>query len=62
GALRFTDGAVAVPTAPGLGVDLDRDALARLHEQYLACGIESRDDTAYYRRHRPHFDPTPPRW
>ncbi|MCT2581649.1 glucarate dehydratase family protein [Actinophytocola gossypii] len=62
GTLRFTGGAVTVPTAPGLGVDLDRDALARLHEQYLTCGITARDDTAYYRRHHPHFDPTPPRW
>jgi glucarate dehydratase len=62
GTLRFTDGAVTVPTAPGLGVDLDRDALARLHEQYLTCGVDARDDTTYYRRHHPHFDPTPPRW
>ncbi|WP_327292803.1 enolase C-terminal domain-like protein [Streptomyces sp. NBC_01198] len=34
GALEFTDGAVGVPTAPGLGVELDRDALGRLHERY----------------------------
>jgi glucarate dehydratase len=51
-----------VPTGPGLGVELDRDALARLHEQYLACGITERDDTGYYRRTHPGFDPTAPRW
>ncbi|MFF3496246.1 glucarate dehydratase family protein [Streptomyces sp. NPDC002795] len=62
GALTFEDGAVAVPTAPGLGVELDRDALARLHEQYLASGIRERDDTAYMRRFQPEFDPTVPRW
>ncbi|HYQ67721.1 glucarate dehydratase family protein [Actinophytocola sp.] len=63
GALRFAGGAVPVPTGPGLGVELDRDALARLHEQYLACGRTERDDTGYYRRvHDAHFDPTPPRW
>lgn len=63
GALTFRNGSVAVPTAPGLGVELDRDALARLHEQYLACGIRQRDDTGYYRRTTdPGFDPTPPRW
>jgi glucarate dehydratase len=62
GVLRFEDGAVPVPTGPGLGVELDRDALARLHEQYLACGITERDDTAYYRRTVPDFDPTAPRW
>lgn len=62
GALTFRNGSVAVPTAPGLGVELDRDALARLHEQYLACGIRQRDDTGYFRRTEPDFDPTPPRW
>ncbi|HEX6358813.1 glucarate dehydratase family protein [Actinophytocola sp.] len=63
GPLRFDGGAVAVPTGPGLGVELDRDALARLHEQYLACGITERDDTGYYRRvHDAGFDPTAPRW
>jgi glucarate dehydratase len=62
GVLRFADGAVEVPTTPGLGVDLDRDALARLHEQYLTCGITARDDTGYYRGRHPDFDPTPPRW
>ncbi|PXY30289.1 glucarate dehydratase [Prauserella coralliicola] len=62
GALTFEGGAVAVPTGPGLGVELDRDALARLHEQYLACGITERDDTGYMRRFEPDFDPTAPRW
>lgn len=62
GVLRFTDGAVPVPTSPGLGVELDRDALARLHRQYLECGLTDRDDTGYMRRFEPGFDPTPPRW
>jgi glucarate dehydratase len=62
GVLRFENGAVPVPTGPGLGIELDRDALARLHEQYLACGITERDDTGYYRRTDPTFDPTAPRW
>ncbi|ADI03808.1 Mandelate racemase/muconate lactonizing protein [Streptomyces bingchenggensis BCW-1] len=62
GVLRFTEGRVAVPTAPGLGVELDRDALARLHQQYLDCGLRDRDDTGYMRRFDPDFDPTTPRW
>ncbi|WP_129790045.1 glucarate dehydratase family protein [Promicromonospora panici] len=62
GAIGFAQGAVAVPTAPGLGVELDRDRLARLHEQYLGCGIRSRDDTGYMRRSEPGFDPSPARW
>ncbi|PSL00568.1 glucarate dehydratase [Murinocardiopsis flavida] len=62
GALAFSGGSVAVPTAPGLGVELDRDALARLHEQYLSGGIRERDDTGYMRRFEPGFDPSAPRW
>jgi glucarate dehydratase len=50
GVLVFRDGAVAVPTAPGLGVALDRDGLARLHENFRTCGIRTRDDAGYLRR------------
>ncbi|MFC8797766.1 glucarate dehydratase family protein [Promicromonospora sp. NPDC057138] len=62
GAIGFADGAVTVPTAPGLGVELDRDRLAQLHEQYLSCGLRNRDDTGYMRRSEPDFDPSPARW
>ncbi|MEU6793577.1 glucarate dehydratase family protein [Nonomuraea wenchangensis] len=62
GALRFADGAVPVPTGPGLGVELDRDALARMHEQYEKCGIVARDDTTYMKRFDPTFSATRPRW
>ena len=62
GALSFQNGSVAVPTLPGLGVELDRDALARLHEQYLACGLRSRDDTGYMQRIQPDYELLSPRW
>ncbi|MFE7523616.1 glucarate dehydratase family protein [Streptomyces halstedii] len=62
GVLGFTGGAVRVPTGPGLGVELDRDALARLHEQYLACGLRNRDDTGYMRRIDPDYEKKTPRW
>ncbi|MPY52167.1 glucarate dehydratase family protein [Streptomyces acidicola] len=62
GVLRFTEGRVEVPTAPGLGVELDRVALARLHQQYLDCGVRDRDDTGYMRRFEPTFECTTPRW
>ncbi|HWG03171.1 MAG TPA: glucarate dehydratase family protein [Trebonia sp.] len=62
GVLSFSGGSVAVPTTPGLGVELDRDALARLHEQYLKCGLRERDDTTYMRRFDPSFDPSTARW
>ena len=58
----FSGGALRVPPGPGLGVELDRDALARLHEQYLACGLRNRDDTGYMRRVVPGYERVQPRW
>ncbi|GAA3148486.1 enolase C-terminal domain-like protein [Nonomuraea salmonea] len=41
----ITDGAVQVPDTPGLGVELDRDALAEAHDRYLRHGLGARDDS-----------------
>jgi glucarate dehydratase len=61
--LRIVDGAVAVPSSPGLGVVLDRDALARMHEDYMRCGITERDDETYMRSaFEPSFRNVAPRW
>jgi len=62
GALEIVDGAVAVPTGPGLGVELDRDALARQHRVLLDAGRTTRDDTGYMQRIQPDYDPTLPRY
>lgn len=62
GAVTFTDGSVALPTGPGLGVELDRDALARQHEVYVRSGRTKRDDTSYMRRVEPDYDPSLPRF
>jgi glucarate dehydratase len=62
GVLDFEDGAVAVPTTPGLGVRLDRDRLGVLHEQYLTCGVRRREDTVYLRSVEPGFVPNTARW
>ncbi|MBQ0986392.1 glucarate dehydratase [Streptomyces sp. F63] len=62
GALRFRDGAVRVPEGPGLGVELDEDALARAHEDYLRCGLRARDDASYMRRYVGSFRPNTERW
>ena len=62
GALEFRDGAVEVPTGPGLGVELDRDALDRLHRLYVDSGMRSRDDTGYMRRIQPEYERRLPRW
>ncbi|GAB3951341.1 glucarate dehydratase [Kribbella albertanoniae] len=42
--LQIVDGEVAVPNGPGLGVSLDREALAAAHELYLEHGLGARDD------------------
>ena len=42
--LEIHDGAIQVPTAPGLGVRLDRAKLAAAHELYLEQGLGARDD------------------
>lgn len=62
GRLRFEDGSLRVPTGPGLGVTLDRTALARLHDNYLHCGIRNRDDLAQMRKYDPAFTGVQPRY
>jgi glucarate dehydratase len=62
GKLTIRDGAMAPPEGPGLGVTLDRAALARLHGNFQTCGIRNRDDAKEMRKHRPDFDPRRPRF
>ncbi|KAI0434364.1 mandelate racemase/muconate lactonizing enzyme domain-containing protein [Xylaria sp. FL1042] len=62
GALRWANGGLMVPTAPGLGVELDRERLARLHQQYLDCGLRKRDDTTYMQKFQPAFSAEIPKW
>lgn len=51
-----------MPTTPGLGVTLDRAALARLHDNYLHCGIRNRDDLGQMRKYDPAFTGKQPRF
>ncbi len=46
GKRQFTDGAIRIDDTPGLGVELDEEALEQLHAQYLAAGLTKRDDVA----------------
>ncbi|MFG1926090.1 enolase C-terminal domain-like protein [Cryptosporangium sp. NPDC048952] len=58
----ITGGRIAVPTAPGLGVELDRERLAAAHELYLSHGLGGRDDAAAMQHVIPGwaFDPKRP--
>ncbi|MGW0081378.1 glucarate dehydratase family protein [Streptomyces sp. NPDC003393] len=63
--LAFDGGRVAVPDAPGLGVALDRDELARLHRRWAADdgSLRDRDDAAAMRVAQPGWvTPAVPRW
>lgn len=62
GRFSFEEGSVAVPTEPGLGVELDRVALARLHQNYLACGLTKRDDEVEMRKVVPGWTFQAVRW
>jgi glucarate dehydratase len=44
GKIPFTNGAITVPDTPGLGIEVDRDALARGHERFLRIPYRDRDD------------------
>jgi glucarate dehydratase len=60
--LRFEGGALRLPDAPGLGAELDRDALARMHAAYRACDIRQRNDGAEMRKYQPDWRDLRPRW
>ncbi|WP_366146580.1 enolase C-terminal domain-like protein [uncultured Pseudokineococcus sp.] len=60
--MPITDGHLTVTDAPGLGVELDRDALAAAHELHLEHGLGGRDDAAAMQHLVPGwtFDPKRP--
>jgi len=62
GKLPIRNGCVGITRAPGLGVELDRDQLAKLHDLYLGCGIRSRDDVRQMRKYKPDWKTVKPRF
>ena len=62
GPFKFENGSVAVPNQPGLGVTLDRQALGKLNEQYIACGLTERDDEVEMQKIEPGWTFKPTRW
>ncbi|KAB1981183.1 enolase C-terminal domain-like protein [Streptomyces triticiradicis] len=59
---RIVDGEIALPDAPGLGVELDMDRLLAAHELYLKEALGARDDAVAMRHLVPgwEFDPRRP--
>jgi glucarate dehydratase len=51
--LPIRDGTMSVPAGPGVGVEIDRDKLARAHETYQKCGMRRRDDGNTMQRVQP---------
>ena len=45
-ALKIVDGHIQVPRKPGLGIEIDTDALEAAHRAYQAMGLGGRDDAA----------------
>lgn len=62
GRFTFEEGSVAVPQEPGLGVELDRNALAKLHQNYLDCGLTKRDDEIEMQKVQPGWKFQSVRW
>ena len=62
GRFKFEDGQVAVPKGAGLGVELDREALAKLHQNYLACGLTKRNDEIEMQKVQPGWTFKATRW
>ena len=62
GRIKFTDGSVMVPDEPGLGVELDKVALARLHQNYINCGLKKRNDEVEMQKKVPGWKFQSTRW
>lgn len=62
GRLKFEAGQVMVPKEPGLGVELDRKALAKLHQNYLTCGLTKRNDEIEMQKVQPDWTFKATRW
>jgi len=62
GRISFEEGAVEVPQGPGLGIELDRDALEKLHQNYLNCGLTHRNDEVEMQKVQPDWKFQATRW
>ena len=58
----FINGTLQVPDGPGLGVELDYDAVAELHDLYNQAMVKDRDDTDEMLKYIPDYVRKVPRW
>lgn len=62
GKVPIVGGCVHLADKPGLGVELDHDKLAELHEAFKTCRIRTRNDVAQMQRFRPDWKQVKPRF
>lgn len=62
GKVPITGGCVHLTDKPGLGVELDQEKLAELHQAFLHCRIRTRNDVAQMQRFRPDWRQVKPRF
>ncbi len=62
GRIKFERGSVVLPKGPGLGVELDRAALARAHEAFKRCGLKERNDEIEMQKKIPGWKFSQTRW
>jgi len=62
GRIKFEEGSVVLPEGPGLGVELDREALAKAHQNFLACGLKERNDEIEMQKKVPGWKFSQTRW
>jgi glucarate dehydratase len=62
GKVPITGGCVHLTDKPGLGVELDQDRLAKLHQDFLTCRIRTRNDVVQMQRFRPGWTQVKPRF
>ncbi|MDT7518088.1 glucarate dehydratase family protein [Rhodoferax sp. TBRC 17660] len=62
GKVPIVGGCVHLTDKPGLGVELDQDKLAELHEAFKVCRVRTRNDVAQMQRYRPEWKQVKPRF
>ncbi|HMS27871.1 MAG TPA: glucarate dehydratase family protein [Burkholderiaceae bacterium] len=62
GRVPIVGGCVHISNSPGLGVTLDYEKLAVLHDAYQSCRIRTRNDVVQMQRYRPEWTQIKPRF